>query len=140
MKVGFTGTRNGMTYEQKVKVKEFIADNAFQIDEVHHGDCIGADADFHTICYQFGIKIVIHPPTNPKNRAYCTSPFIYEKKEYLVRNCDIVDSSTVLIATPKTLHEEQRAGTWHAIRYARGRIPVNVFYNNGEIIYDYYKV
>jgi hypothetical protein len=140
MKVGFTGTRNGMSDLQKAKVNEFLVNNVFQIEEVAHGDCVGSDEQFHSMCYKLGIKIVIHPPTNLRNRAYCTSPHILEPKEYLARNCDIVNSSTVLIATPKLLQEEQRSGTWHAIRYALGKIPVNVFYINGEIIYNLSKV
>jgi len=139
MKVGFTGTQEGLTKIQKIMLIEFLVNNVFQIEEVAHGDCIGADAEFHSICYQLGIKIVIHPPLNPKKRAYCTSPYVLEPKEYIERNHNIVDSSTLLLATPKLLREEQRSGTWATIRYALNKIPVNVFYNDGGISYDFSK-
>lgn len=40
-RLGFTGTRRGMTDAQKTRVAQESAPFA----EVHHGDCVGADAD-----------------------------------------------------------------------------------------------
>jgi hypothetical protein len=88
-------------------------------DIVHHGDCIGADADFHTIALSRGLSIVIHPPENPVKRAYCSPGQVMRPKPYLDRNHDIVDSCTLLIACPSTDEEEVRSGTWATIRYAR---------------------
>ena len=28
----------------------------------HHGDCLGADAEFHELCRETGLKIHVHPP------------------------------------------------------------------------------
>jgi hypothetical protein len=44
---------------------------------------------------------------------------ILRPKAYLERDMDIVDGSSCLIATPKTVMEERRSGTWATIRYAR---------------------
>ena len=35
-----------------------------EVTEVHHGDCIGADASFHNIAKESRKRIVIHPPEN----------------------------------------------------------------------------
>ena len=52
-----TGNRFGMSDSAKKKLIEFIENN--NITEVHHGDCVGADKDFHDICESFNIKIII---------------------------------------------------------------------------------
>lgn len=118
MIVGFTGSREGMSPEQKRDLMSFFDDHT--VLEVHHGDCIGADADFHELCSQHVStpKIIIHPPNNPTLRAYKTG-IICDPKPYLERNKDIVDVCQVLIACPKTKQEELRSGTWSTIRYAR---------------------
>ena len=41
MKIGFTGTRDGMSIRQLVVLRTQFAKHA---TEFHHGDCIGADA------------------------------------------------------------------------------------------------
>jgi hypothetical protein len=120
MKIGFTGTQRGMTEEQVNSVAFFIAE--LNPTEVHHGDCIGADADFHKLvratCPQ--AKIVIHPPLNESKRAFCEGDEILPAKDYLVRNHDIVEASEVMIATPEQVTEQKRgSGTWATIRYSR---------------------
>jgi hypothetical protein len=121
MIIGFTGTRNGMTDEQKKNVGEALV--SMEPTEVHHGDCIGADAEFHDICLTLkkimNIRIVIHPPKDEKYRAFCEgADEIWAKREYLDRNHDIVDCSDILIGAPKG-EETLRSGTWATIRYAR---------------------
>jgi hypothetical protein len=119
MKVGFTGTQQGMTWKQKDQFFHWLWDNL--IDEFHHGDCIGADSEAHEIVYyQYGVPIIIHPPLNPDKRMYNgNAKEIRPQKEYFARNRDIVDETDILIAAPKTLEEELRSGTWATIRYAR---------------------
>ncbi|MHA1286395.1 MAG: hypothetical protein ACTSPB_03210 [Candidatus Thorarchaeota archaeon] len=129
--VGFTGTRKGMTPEQKDTVQMVLS--KWLVDEVHHGDCIGADEDFHRISECMGYKIIIHPPKNSRYRAYCGGPFrpthVLPEKDYLDRNRDIVDASDVLIATPNSYRERIRSGTWYTIRYAgrRGKRVIIVY-------------
>ena len=121
MKIGFTGTQNGMTEKQKGKVKDYITKMKLSnnVTQAHHGDCIGADHHFHDICVSKRINIYIHPPKNPNKRAFCQSNNFFPEKEYLDRNKDIVDSVDILIATPKEYEEELRSGTWATVRYAR---------------------
>ena len=70
-KIGFTGTRAGMTDEQKLVFTGWIITN--DPYEFHHGDCKGADEEAHNIvrvkinrCRMIG-----HPPDNDKQRAKC---------------------------------------------------------------------
>jgi hypothetical protein len=117
MKLGMTGSRMGMTDNAKLRLKYFLNEN--NISEAHHGDCIGADNEFHDIITEYNIQSVIHPPTNNKARAFCSGTIILPEKDYIPRNHDIVDSTDLLIAFPSSTTEEQRSGTWATIRYAR---------------------
>lgn len=50
MIVGFTGTREGMSPEQKRVTREIISQLiTTSVHTAVHGDCIGADTDFHHI-------------------------------------------------------------------------------------------
>lgn len=117
--LGFTGTQNGMRKLQRYEFRNF----AFQYkpSEFHHGDCIGADAEAHEIVRLFlpECKIVIHPPLDPKKRAWCEGDVILPEKDYLDRNKDIVTVSTKLVATPNERIEQVRSGTWSTVRFAR---------------------
>jgi hypothetical protein len=119
--VGFTGTQEGMSPEQEKKLGKYLHNLLRKKAEItlHHGDCVGADAQAHTIALSMGIKVCLHPPLDPKKRAFCEGwSDIYLAKEYLTRNRDIVDASDVLIATPGGFQEKKRSGTWATIRYA----------------------
>jgi hypothetical protein len=132
-KKGFTGTQKGMTASQR-KAFEIIIGTP---DEFHHGDCIGADEESHELTRYFtpDTPIIGHPPTNPSKRAFCEFDQIRPKKDYLLRNHDIVDETDELIATPGGFSEELRSGTWATIRYARktGK-PVTIIYPNGSTV------
>lgn len=119
MIVGYTGSREGMTAKQKQAVRLYL----FNADEGHHGDCIGGDAEFHEICIELDIPVVIHPPTDPKLRAWCEGALrVEEELPYLERNMAIVKACEVFLGTPKERIEPEPArgqGTWSAIRHAR---------------------
>lgn len=119
MKIGFTGTRNGMTEKQLEAFRTYISDRT--ITEFHHGDCIGADNQVHLIIERMvpKIKIFIHPPINSLYRAFLSGFKIYPAKNYLERNKDIVSETEFLIAAPKEYREKVRSGTWSTIRYAK---------------------
>jgi len=116
MKLGFTGTRNGMSIQQKAQVEILL--KIIDVSEVHMGDCVGADKDMHQICYALGIKTIGHPPDNNTLRAFCNYDEERAPKYYTERNKDIVEESDLIIATPDG-PEKIRSGTWHAIRHAR---------------------
>lgn len=122
MKIGFTGTQEGMTGAQKIKINELLytlkQKTTLYEDEFHEGDCIGADAEATELAHLIGYVVVCHPPVLKRKRAFGYYDIMLPEKDYLVRNHDIVDASDVVIATPKEFKEELRSGTWATIRYA----------------------
>jgi len=128
MKIGFTGTQEGMTSEQYSELAVVIKTLIVQTTEAHHGDCDGSDEEFHECVVKTAsflgdanILMGIHPPINESKRAFCASGHIkmYPPKEYLDRNHDIVDIVDFMIATPKEMEEVLRSGTWATIRYSK---------------------
>lgn len=117
MKLGMSGNRSGLTSEAENILIEFLKQNN-NIREVHHGDCIGADKDFHDICNENNLNIIIHPPTDNKLRAFCQGNTLLPPKKYLIRNKDIVNSSDFCIFFPPG-PEILKSGTWSTIRYAK---------------------
>jgi hypothetical protein len=137
MILGFTGTRAGMTELQWSRIKMMLID--LRPSEVHHGDCIGADADFHKLIRKRNhslrnkVRIVTHPPIKTKGRAYCKGDFEHPPFEYIKRDHDIVDASDMIFATPKGMNEELRSGTWATVRYAvRTGVPVIIIWPDGS--------
>lgn len=116
LRIGFTGTKKGMTKEQKQALTLLL--KRCEGREFHHGDCIGADAEAHDIAEQRGLVIITHPPTNPSKRAWKSSAIELKPKPYLDRNRDIATACDILIAAPDG-PEHLRSGTWSTVRAAR---------------------
>ena len=138
MNIGFTGTQRGMTLAQAETLDRVLLTIKDKIDSAHHGDCVGADKQFHDLITAYGLneKIVIHPPKNHKARAFCESPNIREGKDYMVRNQDIVNDSEVVFATPIAYEASHpRSGTWATIRRSKNKGNTTiVIYPDGNII------
>jgi len=103
--IGFSGTRENMTVAQVTTLTRMLSEAPAAV--FHHGDCQGSDATGHFIAHSLGFKIVSHPPTNDKLRAFCErGPYWkpeYELREpevYMSRNYTIVAECDWLIATP----------------------------------------
>lgn len=120
VKIGFTGTRRGMTPVQKAAFFEFIQPYAYYENVLFiHGDCIGADKEAHDMMRTIkSVKIKARIPDRSSNRAFCDADIIEKPKDYLSRNHDIVNECDYLVACPRSA-EERRSGTWATIRYAR---------------------
>jgi hypothetical protein len=120
MKIGFSGTRKGMSVNQKLVLRSLLL--RLQPSEFHHGDCLGADLDAHRLVKAISSegypKIVIHPPEMQNFRAFCTGDVIHNPAPYLIRNRAIVDETDVLIVAPFQNDEVRRSGTWATARYA----------------------
>ena len=116
-KVGFTGTQSGMTREQLEMVAQLVV--IIEGTEFHHGECIGSDFEAAGLAKSAGYKIIGHPPENISKRAYFDNDEEYGALPYLKRNHVIVDETEILIATPKSIVERIRSGTWATVRYAR---------------------
>ena len=122
MHIGFTGTRYGMTDKQLSKVKSMVKlFNSFNDLVIHHGDCIGADSELHSIAKFLDIKVIIHPPIIDSLRAFCQLSHrdeILDPLDYMNRNYAIINSSSTIIAAPSQYTEQTRSGTWATIRGA----------------------
>ena len=114
--IGFTGTQSGMNQFQKMAVLAYL--NLIDPVEVHHGSCIGADAEFHAMTVD-KYETHVHPCTLlTKQAPHPGATFVYVAKEPLERNRDIVNESLLVIATPRG-KERPRSGTWMTVNYAR---------------------
>jgi hypothetical protein len=134
--VGFTGSREGMTPAQRRTVERLVSELA--PGEAHHGDCVGADETFHSICRRAKVPVVGHPPQGNRLRAFCTFDREEPAKPYLERDKDVVRAATVLVATPKEEREPTSTvghGTWTTVRYARERgVPARVVLPDGSLL------
>jgi hypothetical protein len=148
MKIGFTGTRNGMTQAQSHAFVSLLMggevayylgiDALFYDDEkersristFHHGDCKGADDEaadavknLRDIARKYrGISIVCHPPADNTHRAFNKHAEVtLEPKTHFARNRDIVNACDLLIATPWQTERPPKGtggGTWYTIEFA----------------------
>jgi hypothetical protein len=125
MRIGFTGTREGMTIAQWEKVQYLLEDSFVRnmTNEWHDGDCIGADSQaFNTVLQIEGISVttVSHPCNlGEKVRAGNQHDITHPIYPPLVRNRHIVDSVDMMIAAPQGYDEVLKgSGTWATIRYA----------------------
>ncbi len=132
MKIGFTGTRLGLTNRQLSTLAFYMSKAG--ISEGHHGLCVGADEAFHGFASQLGWRIVGHPGTDLKWRANldgfstCWTP-----RPNLARNADILSETEWLFACPEG-PERLRSGTWSTVRKARklGR-PITIIWPDGSV-------
>jgi hypothetical protein len=132
MRGGFTGTRRGMTDAQKEGVRGLLA--GLRPSECHHGDCLGADAEFHALAAAAGALLVIHPPTDDSQRTFRRGGRLRLPKDHLARNRQLADDSEALIATPRGFKEELRSGTWACIRYAcKVGPPIHIVRPDGSV-------
>jgi len=130
-KIGFTGTRNGMSKEQLDAFKSII--KAKETDEFHHGMCVGSDKQAHDFIKSEEVKIVGHPPSFKKFMAECNCDIFMKPHDYLKRNKNIVDDTDILIATPDC-KEKVRSGTWSTVRYARKQHKkIYIIHKNGRV-------
>ena len=125
MKLGFTGTRHGMSLSQKRDVSNYLSMHIDAITEVHHGCCVGADYQFHQLCMWWGLqpRIILHPPTKSDHLAFpCIKDArrenIRDKLPHLQRNDQIVAECDHILACPPTAEPQDRGGTWYTIRRA----------------------
>ncbi len=120
--LSFTGTRRGLTHEQRSALGRLLVEIDPSI--AAHGDCVGADAEFHDLAAEMAITIWLFPGDDPRQRAFCAKGLITMQAEPappLDRNRVIVDNGEALVACPGGRHEEMRSGTWATVRYARKR-------------------
>jgi len=159
--VFFTGTREGMTNEQREAVREILF--ARDVFSAHHGMCVGADHQFHEIVFGMrapieggGVRplVVGWPGDVPRDLTVLgkvTCDTVKVKRPPLLRNKEMAahaayfeklrrekgsGGEVVCVACPLE-HEPPangRGGTWHAIRQFRSAgIAVLVVLPNGSV-------
>lgn len=131
MNIGFTGTRHGMTPQQHVAVYATMREllhsvrlrEAINLESIrvfaHHGDCVGADAQFHGCARRLSLHIVGHLPVDETHRAFCSFDETREPLTHMRRNKQIVTAADIMIAAPFEAEEQQRGGTWKTIGMTR---------------------
>ena len=117
--IGFTGTRDpfALTGIQVGWLWDTL--KAFKVagaSTFRHGDCTGGDMIAHHIADALGYSIIIHPPSDPRHRAWCTGTLLHDPIPYLDRNKVIAQHSDLLLSLPGG-PEETRSGTWSTLRY-----------------------
>jgi hypothetical protein len=103
---------------------------------MHHGDCVGVDADMHDLVRSNlpDVRIVVHPPSVDAARAFKDGDASRASTPYLIRNRAIVRDCDQIYAFSGTNKEVVRSGTWSTIRYAiKSKKPVTVIYPRGRI-------
>lgn len=117
--VGFTGTQRGLTPEQWDQLGQWLL--RLHPTEANHGDCVGADAQFHRRVRELlpWARVVLHPPRVPDKRAFCQEDEEKRPLAYLTRNRAIVRASDFLLAAPAQREEKLRLGTWSTVRFGR---------------------
>lgn len=156
--VGFTGTRRGMTAEQKAAIRAILW--KLDPDLVVHGDCVGADDDFDQICFELGIDRNSRPCTLTKFRAHTErrkpKPAFEtaDPAAPMVRNKAIVDDAWLMIACPCDGEPDapgpalvapegpssQRSGTWATVRMSRrAKKPIYIVFPSGLVRHERFK-
>ena len=141
MKLGFTGSRRGMTAAQAATFKRLISEE--NVTLFVHGDCVGADAEAHDMIEAIKpeVNIVVAPSLNASLRAWCKprTGVLCEARASVDRNRAIAIMCDELIAVPrKRLVPDggfiPQSGTQQTIEFAQdnGR-PVIIINEDGSI-------
>jgi hypothetical protein len=112
--LGFTGTRTGITKQQKASIVWFL----LEASQFHHGDCIGADEQAQQLARNLDVDCFAYPGQMTQYNA-CTEGnlVVYDPQPELTRNRKIATVCDRLLACPGTYSEELRSGTWATCRY-----------------------
>lgn len=139
LKVGFSGTQQGMTPNQKTQFLVLMSKirNTDNDVEFHHGCCIGSDEDAvmllrnhyfewpEIVCHPAGFAIkaselgLVIPPTKFSSIAYSNSNRTLDgfTDDFLTRNRKLAKQCDFCITTPAQPNEVIRSGTWTTKRY-----------------------
>lgn len=123
IRIGFSGTRDGMTAHQEKELIAWVEENRDVIIQFTHGCCIGSDEQAHSIvrkiCHD-NVTIVGRPgfATGHPMRSDCRCDTTEHVQAPMDRNRAIVHNSDILIFTPK-FPQLKRSGTWATLKFAR---------------------
>jgi hypothetical protein len=118
---------------QQRALRELLA--SYQTGTLHHGDCVGADAEAHDIAVALGWAAVIYPSNKDELRAWKSAPDIRMPRSPLSRKNDIVRAVELLIAVPAKSMEQRRSGTWPTVRFGiKLKRPVQIIQPAGGVV------
>jgi hypothetical protein len=149
MKIGFTGTRNGMTDAQRSKFQELVLLGLSDTPtEFRHGSCKGCDVQaarylrsiFNEWHERFGsiatIRIVAlpGPDGDPCQEISGVDDETLPGKTHFARNRDIVNASDLVIGCPPSDGWMNTGGTFYTLDYAikKGK-PTWVIWPDGRV-------
>lgn len=118
MHIGFTGSRNGLfPYQSSILTDMLAYYRLTGYTHLHHGDCVGADAQAAGIAQYWGYLLIAHPPVNPRYRAFIPSHEVRPEQPYHVRNDAIVAACDLGIACPANEAPDgvTSRGTWSVV-------------------------
>jgi hypothetical protein len=125
MKIGFTGTRAGLSeQQQRVLRSQLLAAKSCRNHpwEFLHGACLGADEQAAGLARALGYVLIDYPSDLPHLRTRLISDETHSPRRPLARNDDIIRDCDRLYACPKEDKEPRPApgqGTWTTVRHAR---------------------
>lgn len=132
---GFTGSRHGITHQQK----EAVIWCLLEASQFHHGDCIGADEQAQALARNLSVDCYAYPGLMDRYWAKTEGNLVVcDRQPELERDRKIAAVCDQLLACPATYTEEARSGTWATCRYghAAGK-PVIVVYPDGTVDKDW---
>lgn len=134
MRIGFTGTQSGCSSPQLDSLIEIV--EGLDFEKADHGDCLGADEEFHVVLRTLAphVKITGHIPVHNRKRAFCDFDEERDPWPYKIRNRHIVDAVDLMIGCPSQDYNKEiiRSGTWATIRYARKQnVPLVIIWADG---------
>ncbi len=132
--VGVTATRRGLSQAQRSKVGG-ILQRRRPVRAVH-GDCVGGDDDFDSICAALGIPRGIRPCTYENLRAHCErrgAEVLAAPVAPMERNRAIVADVGLLIGCPPNFTRlKSGSGTWATIGFAeRAKVERTIIFPDG---------
>lgn len=135
--VGFTGTRFGASELQLASMRRLLSELAQRAGAVvaHHGDCIGADAQFHAAARELGWRVVVHPPVDDDDdRARCDHDELRDPLTHMKRNKSIVLESQLMMAVPRDMTQQPHGGTWKtAVMAQKAKRPLVIVLPDGSV-------
>lgn len=139
MKFGVTGTRVGMTDEQRAAFRNWIEGwGEILLEEFHHGSCQGVDVEAARIVRELvpACYIVAHPGPDgdPCQESSGVDNETRPPLTHFARNRNIVNETDWLAALPRELERQPRGGTWYTVGYAeKSRKPLALIWPNGGV-------
>lgn len=127
MKVGFTGSRHGMSRRQATQLQWLLS-------VLRHADLkVHRPSEFHYGTHEDAeLKADDEAAKLAASLGYEPIPHHAARGGELARNHIIVDAVNVLLAAPQTDAEEVRSGTWATVRYARAAVKPVVMLSRGK--------